>query len=93
MRRFATQVFHGFATKETPNKTAASYRRAAAKLAKGLSSATTTPAESFGSKLKIFNLFTYKHHALVDYVWHIIRFGTTDSYSTQIGVLELRRVK
>ena len=34
--------------------------------------------------VKAFNLFTYKHHALGDYQWTIPRFGTTDSYSTQI---------
>jgi hypothetical protein len=33
---------------------------------------------------KLFNLFTYKLHALGDYVSTIRSFGTTDSYSTQI---------
>jgi hypothetical protein len=32
---------------------------------------------------KKFNLNTYKHHALGDYVETIRRFGTTDSYSTE----------
>lgn len=84
MRRFASKVCPSFSTKETPNEAAARHRRAAAKLAKGSGSATPAPAGSSGSKVKIFNLFTYKYHALADYVWHIIRFGTTDSYSTQI---------
>jgi hypothetical protein len=35
-------------------------------------------------KLKTLNLFTYKFHALGDYVRTIRLFGTTDSYSTQI---------
>lgn len=35
-------------------------------------------------KPKILNLFTYKFHALGDYVRTIRLFGTTDSYSTQI---------
>lgn len=30
-----------------------------------------------------FNLLTYKHHALGDYVRTIKRYGTTDSYSTE----------
>jgi hypothetical protein len=33
---------------------------------------------------KLYNLFTYKLHALGDYVQTIRLFGTTDSYSTQI---------
>lgn len=35
-------------------------------------------------KVEILNLFTYKLHALGDYVRTIRAFGTTDSYSTQI---------
>lgn len=35
-------------------------------------------------KSKSLNLFTYKFHALGDYVRTIRLFGTTDSYSTQI---------
>lgn len=35
-------------------------------------------------KVKVLNLFTYKLHALGDYVRCIRLFGTTDSYSTQI---------
>jgi hypothetical protein len=35
-------------------------------------------------KRKKFNTFTYKLHALGDYVRTIRLFGTTDSYSTQI---------
>jgi hypothetical protein len=33
---------------------------------------------------KCFNLQTYKFHALGDYTNHIRRFGTTDSYTTEI---------
>ncbi|KAF7973003.1 hypothetical protein HWV62_16378 [Athelia sp. TMB] len=42
---------------------------------------------------KCFNLWTYKIHALGDYVQTIRRLGTTDSYSTQTGEREHRRVK
>lgn len=38
-------------------------------------------------KGKTLNLFTYKFHALGDYVHTIRLFGTTDSYSTQIVCL------
>lgn len=36
------------------------------------------------AKIKTLNLFTYKLHALGDYVRTIRMFGTIDSYSTQI---------
>ncbi|KAK0243613.1 hypothetical protein EDD85DRAFT_918032 [Armillaria nabsnona] len=40
-----------------------------------------------------FNLSTYKYHAMGDYPGMIRAFGTTDSYSTQVGELEHQRVK
>jgi hypothetical protein len=44
----------------------------------------SSPAKSAtGRRFKKFNLNTYKHHALGDYVETIRRFGTTDSYSTE----------
>lgn len=42
------------------------------------------PKERAPPKSKRLNLFTYKLHALGDYVRTIRLFGTTDSYSTQI---------
>ncbi|EGN99947.1 hypothetical protein SERLA73DRAFT_53415, partial [Serpula lacrymans var. lacrymans S7.3] len=42
---------------------------------------------------KKFNLLTYKIHALGDYVKTIRLFGTTDSYTTQIGESAHRIVK
>ncbi|KAJ3560946.1 hypothetical protein NP233_g10506 [Leucocoprinus birnbaumii] len=39
------------------------------------------------------NLLTYKLHALGDYFKSILRFGTSDGYSTQIGELEHQRIK
>lgn len=42
------------------------------------------PLVKLKPKLKTLNLFTYKFHALGDYVRSIRLFGTTDSYSTQI---------
>ncbi|KAF8830260.1 hypothetical protein HHX47_DHR2000678 [Lentinula edodes] len=41
---------------------------------------------------KTLNLFTYKWHALMDYIWFIRWFGPTDIYSTQL-VRELRSEK
>jgi hypothetical protein len=34
-------------------------------------------------RIKTFSLDTYKYHSLGDYVGHIRRYGTTDSYSTE----------
>lgn len=42
------------------------------------------PKTKTKAKSKTLNLFTYKFHALGDYVRTIKLFGTTDSYSTQI---------
>jgi hypothetical protein len=43
----------------------------------------STP-ESSRLRTKIFNLNTYKFHAMADYVSMIRLFGTTDSYTTQM---------
>ena len=37
-----------------------------------------------GHKCRVFNMTTYKLHALGDYVKAIWRYGTTDNYSTQV---------
>jgi hypothetical protein len=42
------------------------------------------PAPTGGKKLKKFNLFMYKFHALGDYVSSIRWFGSTESYSTEM---------
>ncbi|CAE6398632.1 unnamed protein product [Rhizoctonia solani] len=46
-----------------------------------------------GLRLCVLNLNTYKFHALGDYPYTIENFGTTDSYSTQIGELQNRKIK
>lgn len=43
----------------------------------------TTKGEAGGKKRRVFSLATSKFHALPDYPDQIIRFGTTDSYSTK----------
>jgi hypothetical protein len=90
LRKFAMKTCAAFATKETPREEAARHRRAAAKKAKAAAAASTSTStapstdETPGAKQKVYNLFTYKIHALGDYVKTIRWFGTTDSYSTQI---------
>jgi hypothetical protein len=46
--------------------------------------ASIAGTDTIPAKVQILNLFTYKLHALGDYVRTIRAFGTTDSYSTQI---------
>jgi hypothetical protein len=43
-----------------------------------------TAASASAPLPKTFNLNTYKVHALGDYTSHIRRYGTTDSYSTEV---------
>ncbi|KAG8713124.1 hypothetical protein FRC09_019071 [Ceratobasidium sp. 395] len=46
-----------------------------------------------GRRRCVLNLNTYKTHSMGDYVPNIEEFGTTDSYSTQIGKLTIQRIK
>ncbi|THH05402.1 hypothetical protein EW146_g9914 [Bondarzewia mesenterica] len=54
---------------------------------------TASSVDSNTARRKYLNLNTYKWHSLGDYVAMIRLFGTSDSYSTQPGELEHRRVK
>ncbi|KAJ3755244.1 hypothetical protein EV360DRAFT_86085 [Lentinula raphanica] len=81
LRKFAEKTAETFDTRLLPREVAARARRKA-----NNGSDTDTPR-------KLFNLNTYKFHALGDYPWTIRTFGTTDSYSTQLGELEHRRIK
>jgi hypothetical protein len=86
LRRFVRVTCSAFHTTELPQEQAARGRRNSAKLRKegrnGKAPAMPTPIG--GPKRKLFNLNTFKLHSLGDYANHIRRFGTSDSYSTQI---------
>ncbi|PPQ93473.1 hypothetical protein CVT25_008490 [Psilocybe cyanescens] len=92
---FVNDVCSQYNTKELPTKEAARTRKAVNKIKKGH---LTTPAGN-GKKLpakslpKMLNLFTYKLHALGDYVATIWWLGPLDGYSTQLGELEHKHVK
>lgn len=88
LRFFAAHVCPHFDAKETPQEAAARNRRILAKQKKGVSTVTASAAQP-----KIFNIKTIKIHLLGHYPTAIRRYGTTDSYSTQIGELEHRVVK
>ncbi|KAJ7330330.1 hypothetical protein DFH08DRAFT_926009 [Mycena albidolilacea] len=94
LRNFTKKTCSAFTTKELPREEAARGRRNAKKAAAAREAGLPPPkAASGGSKIKVFNMLTYKGHSLGDYVRTILFFGTTDSYSTQPGELEHRRVK
>lgn len=82
IRYFALKICSLYDTRELPREEAARARRRAKQAAQR---GDTNPPQSrkTGPLCKVFNLITYKLHALGDYVAHILRFGTTDSYSTQ----------
>ncbi|KAJ7218251.1 hypothetical protein B0H12DRAFT_1001581, partial [Mycena haematopus] len=92
LRRFKRVVCPEFATKELPSEEAARGRRQAKKAAQGKGKGRATNLKTTANA-KEFNLHTYKLHSLGDYTSSVRWFGTSDSYSTQPGELEHRRVK
>ena len=77
MRKFRDTTQSAYATFELPKETGARQRRQ--KSGKGKEKAGAS-----GRKPKTLNLFTYKWHALGDYVRAIRLFGGTDGFSTQL---------
>ncbi|KAG9022767.1 hypothetical protein FRB95_014203 [Tulasnella sp. JGI-2019a] len=71
--RFVQEVCDAVTTFETAKE------RAAQAQVKG----TLPPKEVVGKNKKMFNLHTFKWHAIPDYPATILQFGMTDSYSTQ----------
>lgn len=81
LRHFVRHVCPLYDTRELPKEEAARARR---RKRKAKDSAEPLPEVVYtGPKQKLLNLFTYKLHALGDYVNSIKQFGTSDSYSTQ----------
>jgi hypothetical protein len=76
-RKFRDATQPAFATFELPKETEARKRRQNSGKGK-------EKAAAGGKKSKILNLFTYKWHALGDYVSAIRLFGSTDGFSTQV---------
>jgi hypothetical protein len=79
VRKFREVTKSAFATFELPRETQARMRRSKAKDTERASNPTST-----SRKQKTLNLFTYKWHALADYVGSIRLFGGTDGFSTQL---------
>ena len=80
MRNFRDVTQSAFETFELPKETGARQRSQTSR--KGKEKAT--PSGATGKKPKNLNLFTYKWHALGDYVQTIRLFGGTDGFSTQV---------
>jgi hypothetical protein len=82
MRTFRDTTQSAFATFELPKETGARKRRQNS--GKGKEKVATDNAAASRKKPKSLNLFTYKWHALGDYVRAIHLFGGTDGFSTQV---------
>jgi len=80
MRKFRDTTQSAFVTLELPKEMEARNRRQTS--CKGKEKATA--GNTSGRKPKNLNLFTYKWHALGDYVQAIRLFGGTDGFSTQV---------
>jgi hypothetical protein len=96
LRQFCSVTCSAFKTTELPKETATRTRRRSRKEARSKHTAADLPAlerkaeeSAKNRRAKTLNLFIYKVHALGDYVATIRRFGTTDSFSSQIVSLSL----
>ncbi|KIM54557.1 hypothetical protein SCLCIDRAFT_31001 [Scleroderma citrinum Foug A] len=89
IQRFQSCTCVAFQMVELPNEAAQQQRWEVA----GLQSGQQTKPLRSGPRCKTFNINTYKFHALGDYTGTIKMFGTTDSYTTQIGELAHQIIK
>lgn len=84
LRKFTKTTCKEFVTVDLPSEEAARGRQKAARAARIPSgSSWKGKAKTGGSKIRKFNMQTYKMHALGDYVRCIRLFGASDGYSTQ----------
>lgn len=94
LRQFSDLICPAYATRELPQEEESRKRRQARKSStkqggvkdpsQNEDGRVSIPkANSKGPHLKSYNMNTYKHHALGDYVAEIRERGTTDSYSTE----------
>ncbi|KAH7917228.1 hypothetical protein BV22DRAFT_1026772, partial [Leucogyrophana mollusca] len=92
LRAFQSDTCPAFQTKELQREVEARQRRQLHVKSKKTLKAQST-ANGPAADPSNFSLETYKFHALGDYTTHIRQFGTTDSYSTELGELEHRTGK
>lgn len=84
MRQFRDTTCEDFDTVELPREVAARNRRQAGAGMDTEVTSTKSPTAISARKKRRLNLGTVKFHFLGDYTRHIHRYGTTDSYSTQM---------
>ena len=90
LRQFQATTCDAYNTYELPSEEAARGRRTAATRVKKRHDAPSEDVENLakGGKTqrrpKVFNLSTYKVHALGDYTQAIRLFGTTDGFTTRV---------
>ena len=78
LRLFAIEICSNYDTFELPKEARARRRRKSKK-----STAELDEIRGTAQQRVTFNMDTYKHHALGDYVQTIRTYGTCDSYSTE----------
>jgi hypothetical protein len=81
LRFFAEVTCLDYSTVELPREAAARKRRQSKKSQVNVPNNKETACGT--RRKKTFNMNTYKHHALGDYVETIRTYGTCDSYSTE----------
>jgi hypothetical protein len=82
LRLFASETCSEYDTFELPREAAAHDRKKSKKSQSDASGVNKTPGGT--RRRKYYNMDTYKHHALGDYVDSIRAYGTCDSYSTEL---------
>ncbi|KAG2061622.1 hypothetical protein BDR06DRAFT_1042018 [Suillus hirtellus] len=87
LQKFSKFTCSAFQTFKLPGETAAHHQK------QNHTSESQPSMKAAGPQPKSFNLFTYKLHALGDYMQSIKVFGTTDLYTTQIGELAHHVIK
>jgi hypothetical protein len=78
LRTFQSKTCAQYDTRELPREAKARQRRQA-------KCGSTSSIQPHGRKRRTFALQTYKFHSLGDYVETTKKYGTTDSYSTEIA--------
>jgi len=78
LRFFSTEICSNYDTLELPKEARARRRRKSKKSPTELDETQGTAQHRVA-----YNMDTYKHHALGDYVQAIKTYGTCDSYSTE----------
>ncbi|KAI9059487.1 hypothetical protein FKP32DRAFT_1657872 [Trametes sanguinea] len=98
LRRFKAITCAAYKTAELPKEAQARVRRQTQKSLRDTARAAPPPQAASADqpptvRRKEYNMNTYKLHSLGDYPLYIIRVGTLDSYTTQIGELAHRIAK